>query len=191
MMIFPKFDADRIVFSFGVLSDFHIKDEPDQPNQAKLLSALTQLQTAASADDPRGLALLAAAGDLTHDGREEEILTLRRTLEQAIDLRRIPFLYVAGNHDRHNPDCNAVYRRVFGDLTDPRFDAQDAAPEGILSGCRHVTVSGRHFITMDLPGKYHKHEPNTFSVPSRRWLDETLAAITAAEPGAYVFIITH
>lgn len=184
-----KFNTKHIVFSFGVLSDWHIKDEVGQQNQEKLVSALTQLQETAENDDPHGLALLVAAGDLTHDGQESEIIALRRTLERAFDLRTIPFIYVTGNHDRHNPDCNAVYRRIFGDI-DSLYDTQENAPDGILSGNRYFVVGGRHFITMD-PGKYHKREPNTFSDSSKIWLDQTLQRITAEEPGAYVFVVTH
>ena len=188
----PKFDASHIVFSFGVLSDWHIKQdaEPERDNREKLISALTQLRARAERDDPQGLALLIAAGDLTHDGKNEEIILLKETMDQAMAWDKTAFLYVAGNHDRHNPDCNAAYREVFGTLTDGGFSHQAAAPDGLLSGNRHVVVQGRHFITLD-PGKYHKQESNVFSESTKTWLDETLSEITSAEPQAYVYLITH
>ena len=188
----PKFDSSRITLSFGVMSDFHIKQdaEPERDNREKLCSAIGQLYARAKRDDPRGLALLIAAGDLTHDGAPEEIALLRQTMDRVMDWEKTAFIYVAGNHDRHNRECNAAYYEIFGELTDRAFDAQNAAPDGLLSGNRHFTVKGRHFITLD-PGKYHKHEPNVFSESTKLWLDETLAAITAAEPGAYVYVITH
>ena len=79
----PKFDASHIVFSFGVLSDWHIKQdaEPERDNREKLISALTQLRARAERDDPQGLALLIAAGDLTHDGKNEEIILLKETMD--------------------------------------------------------------------------------------------------------------
>ena len=51
-------------------------------------------------------------------------------------------------------------------------------------------MGGRHFITLD-PGKYSKTEPNTFTESTKLWLDETLARITAEDPNAYVYVITH
>ena len=188
----PKFDAERIVFSFGVLSDWHIKmdAEPERDNREKLIRAIDQLRSRANADDPRGLALLVAAGDLTHDGKPEEIELLRQTMDRVMDWKQTAFIYVAGNHDRHNPLCNEAYREIFADVTDAGYDRQSAAPDGALSGNRHFVVNGRHFITLD-PGKYCKQEPNVFSESTKVWLDETLAVITAAEPEAYVYVITH
>ena len=188
----PKFDASNIVFSFGVLSDWHIKQdaEPERDNREKLISALNQLRARAEQDDPQGLSLLIAAGDLTHDGKPEEILLLKETMDQAMEWDKTAFLYVAGNHDRHNPDCNAAYQEVFGPLTEGGFSSQSAAPDGMFSGNRHVVVKGRHFITLD-PGKYHKQEPNVFSDSTKTWLDETLSEITSSEPDAYVYLITH
>ena len=187
-----KFDASAIVFSFGVLSDFHIKQDADaeKDNREKLISAISQLRDRAKQNDPNGLSLLVAAGDLTHDGKAEEIELLRQTMDRAMDWDKTAFIYVAGNHDRHNPDCNAAYRSVFGALLENKYDGHDAAPDGLLSGNRHFVVKGRHFITLD-PGKYYKKEPNVFSESTKIWLDETLSRITAAEPEAYVYVITH
>ena len=55
----PKFDASNIVFSFGVLSDWHIKQdaEPERDNREKLISALNQLRARAEQDDPQGLSV--------------------------------------------------------------------------------------------------------------------------------------
>ena len=187
-----KFDASRIVFSFGVLSDWHIRADfsagPD--NRAKLTTAISQLRERAERDDPNGLALLVAAGDLTHDGKPEEIALLRETMDGVMSWEKTAFIYVAGNHDKHDPNCNATYHEIFGAVTDERYEAQDAAPDGFLSGNCHYTVGGRHFITLD-PGKYHKQEPNVFTASTKEWLEATLAEITAHEPHAYVYIITH
>lgn len=188
----PHFHPDRVVFSFGVLSDWHIKadPEPERDNRDKLVSAISQLRETAARDDPRGLVLLIAAGDMTQDGQPAEIAMVRQTMERAMDWDKTAFLYVAGNHDKHAPDCNAVYREIFGETVDRLYDAQDAAPDGILSGNRHYVMGGHHFITMDLI-KYHKQEPNTFTQSAKDWLDDTLRCITEREPNAYVFVITH
>ena len=192
MYTIPKFDTDHIAFSFGVLSDWHIKQdaEPERDNREKLLSAIGQLYARAERDDGNGLSLLVAAGDLTHDGKPEEISLLRQTMDRVMDWDKTAFIYVAGNHDRHNPSCNEAYREVFGETTDGGYEQQSAAPDGMLSGNRHIVVKGRHFITLD-PGKYHKQEPNVFNQSTKDWLDGTLAAITEAEPEAYVYVITH
>lgn len=186
------FCSDQIVFSFGVLSDWHVKfnPEPERDTREKLSSALTQLQTLALREDPRGLALLVSAGDLTHDGKPEEIEMLCDTMKRVFPFDRTAFIYVAGNHDRHNPACNEEYYRVFSPLVEGMYDAHSAAPDGIFSGNCHYVVGGRHFITLD-PGKYSRTEPNTFTESAKLWLDETLARITAEEPYAYVYVITH
>ena len=186
----PKFDPARIVFSFGAVSDWHVKDEEGQYNQQKLISALTQLKEKAAEDDPRGLAALVAAGDLTHDGKENEIAAMKRVLTSVIDLQRTAFIYVAGNHDKHDPDVNLTYDRLFSADCAPAYDTCDLSPDGVWSGARHVSVRGVHFITLG-PDKYYKKEPNTYPEQTKRWLDETLQRITAEEPNAYVFVITH
>ena len=187
-----NFCPEQIVFTFGVLSDWHVKlnPEPERDTRAKLSSALTQLQTLALREDPRGLALLVAAGDLTHDGKPEEIALLRETMAGVFPFDQTALIYVAGNHDKHNPACNEEYHRVFGPLVEKMYDAHAAAPDGIFSGNRHYVVGGRHFITLD-PGKYNKKEPNTFTVSTKLWLDSTLARVTAENPNAYVYVITH
>ena len=188
----PKFDAEHIAFSFGVLSDWHIKQdaEPERDNREKLICAIGQLYARAERDDRNGLSLLIAAGDLTHDGKPEEIALLRQTMDRVMNWEKTAFIYVAGNHDRHNPACNEAYQEIFGDVTDGGYERQSAAPDGMLSGNRHFVVQGRHFITLD-PGKYHKKEPNVFSESTKVWLDEILREITQADPRAYVYVITH
>lgn len=188
----PKFQSEHIVFSFGVISDFHIRLDPtpEQDNRGKLQAALRILQRRAAQDDPHGLSLLVGAGDLTHDGKHEEIALLRDTMAKAFPLDRIPFIYVAGNHDKHNPTCNTQLRCVFGGAENPLFDAQYAAPDGIDSGNRHYVVDGRHFITLD-PIKYQKKEPIVFTDSTKAWLDSTLSRITAQQPQAYVYLILH
>ena len=186
----PKFDPARIVFSFGAVSDWHIKDEEGQYNQQKLISALTQLKEKAAEDDPHGLAALVAAGDLTHDGKENEIAAMKQVLTSVIDLQSTAFVYVAGNHDKHDPDVNLTYDRLFSADCAPAYDTCDLSPDGVWSGARHISVRGVHFITLG-PDKFHKKEPNTYPEQTKRWLDETLQRITTEEPTAYVFVITH
>ncbi len=186
----PKFDPVRIVFSFGAISDWHIRDEEGQYNQKKLISALTQLKAKAAEEDANGLAALVAAGDLTHDGKENEILTMKRVLTSVIDLQNTAFVYVAGNHDKHDPDCNLTYDRLFTEDCAAAYDTCELSPDGVWSGARHISVCGVHFITLG-PDKFYKKEPNTYPEQTKQWLDETLQRITAEEPNAYVFVITH
>ena len=95
MYTIPKFDAEHIAFSFGVLSDWHIKQdaEPERDNREKLLSAIGQLYARAERDDRNGLSLLIAAGDLTHDGKPEEIELLRQTMDRVMDWKQTAFIY--------------------------------------------------------------------------------------------------
>lgn len=57
---------------------------------------------------------------------------------------------------------------------------------GLDYGNRNVTVGGYHFLTIE-PKAY----PSEFSAETLSWLDETLAAITLAEPDKAVFVATH
>ena len=186
----PKFDPAHIVFSFGAISDWHIKDEEGQYNQQKLISALTQLRDKAAEEDAHGLAALIAAGDLTHDGKENEIATMKHVLTSVIDLQKTAFVYVAGNHDKHDPDCNLTYDRLFSEDCAKAYDTCGLSPDGTWSGARHISVRGVHFITLG-PDKFHKKEANIYPEQTKQWLDETLARITAEDPNAYVFVITH
>ena len=186
----PKFDPAHIVFSFGAISDWHIKDEEGQYNQQKLISALTQLRDKAAEEDAHGLATLIAAGDLTHDGKENEIATMKHVLTSVIDLQKTAFVYVAGNHDKHDPDCNLTYDRLFSEDCAKAYDTCGLSPDGTWSGARHISVRGVHFITLG-PDKFHKKEANIYPEQTKQWLDETLARITAEDPNAYVFVITH
>lgn len=186
----PQFDPAHIVFSFGAISDWHIRDEEGQYNQQKLISALTQLKAKAAKEDGHGLAALVAAGDLTHDGKENEILAMRRVLTSVLDLQKTAFIYVVGNHDKHDPDCNLTYDRLFSEDCVKAYDACELSPDGVWSGARHITVRGVHFITLG-PDKYYKKEPNIFPEQTKHWLDATLQKITAEDPHAYVFVITH
>lgn len=189
-MIQPKFDPANIVFSFAAVSDWHIKDEMGQYNQQKLTSALIQLRRLAAAEDANGLAAIVAAGDLTHDGKENEIIAMRRVLNSVIDTTKTAFVYVAGNHDKHDPDVNLTYDRLFTEACAKAYDTCTLSPDGVWSGARHISVRGVHFITLG-PDKFYKKEPNTFPALTKQWLDETLAQITAENPNAYVFVITH
>ena len=189
-MTHPNFDPARIVFSFAAVSDWHIKDEMGQYNQQKLTSALIQLRRKAAEEDPNGLAALVAAGDLTHDGKENEILAMRRVLNSVIDVSKTAFVYVVGNHDKHDPDVNLTYDRLFTEACAKAYDSCALSPDGVWSGARHIAVRGVHFITLG-PDTFYKKEPNTFPAQTKQWLDETLAQITSEHPNAYVFVITH
>ena len=62
---------------------------------------------------------------------------------------------------------------------------------GLDYGNRHVVVGGYHFLTVE-PVEYTMGETGAdFSEATIKWLDDTLAEITAKEPDKAVFVASH
>lgn len=191
------FDATKVVYSFGVLSDTHIDTGNGQNNQDKFAAALQQLNTQASKDDANGIDAICIAGDFTNTGYNNanniapEVNKLKQIYEAAFNPVEVPLIYAVGNHDPYGQWTGmGVYtqakniKNCFGAdyaTTDRETTMRDSYE------CRHCVVGDYHILCVT------PYSNNPVSYPSQvtDWLDSTLKAITEADPERYVILLTH
>ena len=183
------FDPSNIVFSAGVVSDVHINNGAAQTNKWK--NALTQLRDKAAEQDPHGLASVLIAGDLIDNPNTSYLETLKSTYESVFDPTKVPMIYTVGNHDVNNYRwtssmvSQAAYMRSTLGNNYFLFDLDKEM--GVSHECRHCKVGDYHVLAITPNGT----SPVVYDPEAIKWLDETLAAITTAEPDKYVIVITH
>lgn len=183
------FDPSNIVFSAGVVSDVHINNGAAQTNKWK--NALTQLRDKAAEQDPHGLSAVLIAGDLIDNPNTSYLETLKSTYESVFAPTKVPMIYTVGNHDVNNYRwtssmvSEAAYMRSTLGNNYFLFDLDKEM--GVSHECRHCKVGDYHVIAITPNGT----APVVYDTEAIKWLDETLAAITTAEPDKYVFVITH
>ena len=191
------FDATKVVYSFGMLSDTHIDVSNGQNCQYKFTSALQQLQSHSSKDDNGGIDAICIAGDFTNTGYNNagnnttEIAKFKQLYESVFDPVEVPMIYAVGNHDPYGQWNGAkVYsqakniKNCFGpnySTTDQETTMRDNYE------CRHCIVGSYHILCVT------PYSSNPVSYPSQviEWLDNTLRSITEADPGRYVILLTH
>ena len=184
-----SFDPSNIVFSVGVVSDVHINNGAAQTNKWK--NALTQLRDKAAEQDPHGLAGVLIAGDLIDNPNTSYLETFKSTYESVFDPTKVPMIYTVGNHDVNNYKwtssmvSEAAYMR--STLGDNYFLFDLDKEMGVSHECRHCRIGDYHVLAITPNGT----SPVVYDTEAIKWLDETLAAITNAEPDKYVFVITH
>lgn len=176
-----KFDENNIVLSFGAISDIHIGE--NEQSEAKFLAAVEQLKQEASVLDADGLDAVVIAGDITHNGLISEAQDFARMAEATGMADKI--FITAGNHDLWGDNLNlARFRQVLGD----RFFASDLPDSNPQLGTRHIQINGCHFLILE-PDEYDYGI--FYPDEAIMWLDEQMAAITAEDPNAYVFVFSH
>ncbi len=182
----PKeFDADKIVLSFGAISDIHLTGEYEtSADVKKTLAAFEQLKKQAAIDDKDGLDAVAIAGDLTEDGYASEVKLLERVLKESGIGKNV--LLTTGNHDYYG-DADATMQDLKSVLGDEYF-ALDVDMSDFENGSRHCVVGDYHFIFVE-PASYGKWCP--YKEETLTWLDNTLSDITTKDPDSYVFVFTH
>lgn len=186
-----SFDEDNIVLSLGAISDTHIGYSAYDAD-AKFSSALNQLKNRAAEKDADGLDAVMVVGDLVNNANSSQISTFKSRYEQVFDPVKVPMIYTVGNHDM-NPNYNwtastvtqnATFHNILGDnyfLTD-----QDQTMRHNFE-CRHCVVGDYHILCITPNGT----SPVVYDANSSMWLDSQLKAITEADPGRYVILLTH
>lgn len=176
-----KFDEENIVVSFGAISDIHIGE--NEEDGAKFLSAIQQLKAQADKLDADGLDAVVIAGDITHHGTTEEVEEFTRLVAEAGIGDKL--LFTTGNHDYRGDYIDTHY---FFDLMGEEYFQLDSSETNIPMGVRHASINGTHFLLLE-PETYDRNV--VYSWAPRKWLEKRLAAITAEDPNAYVFVFTH
>lgn len=190
------FDATKVAFSFGMLSDTHIDASNGQNCQDKLLSALRQLGAQAARDDADGLDAVCISGDFTnygyssHSYNDSEISTFKRIYESVYDPLKVPMIYAVGNHDPVGWWTNDVYNQAryikncFGDGYSSK-DIDNSLRDAYE--CRHCVVGTYHILCVTP----YSSQPVSYPSAVVDWLDKTLSDICAKDPDHYVILLTH
>ena len=182
------FDEDDIVLSFGVVSDVHINTGVPMTSE-KWESALRQLSSKASENDPDGLDGILVAGDMIDYPNEAFLGEFKRVYEYVLDPVKVPLVYTVGNHDvpkyRWDPTMvsDAKYIRNF--LGDNYFLTDKHSSDELE--CRDCVIDGYHVLAVTPNGT----APVVYSPEALEWLDSRLSEITREDPSRYVLVITH
>ena len=185
------FDEDNIAFSFGAVSDGHVKKTMWESNVAQIYAAFDQLLAEAKKGDADGLDALSIAGDLisntekTEALAEEEITGFVNIVKEYKDSDfGTNVMLTCGNHDTR-ADISKLPSLY--NLLGAEYFANDVDSD-LEKGYRHCVIGDYHFILAE-PVKYGSGTPFADDVLVR--LDADLTAITTANPDQYVFFFTH
>ena len=187
------FNEKRVVLNLAVLSDTHV-DGPNTVPAYKFRSALIQSRDFAAPYGGRVVVLL--AGDLVDSpawdaSKYTQIDAWKQLYESVFDPVQTPMVYAVGNHDIWKEWTPNTYREAkqFTRRFGPdyyRTDVGDPVLRDSLE-CRHCVIGGVHILCVTPDGR----DPVVYPEAVIRWLDETLAQITAEHPEQYVLILTH
>ena len=188
------FDETKIVFSFAAISDIHIGRDTNGVEESKFTSALLQLKNQAAKHDADGIDAVFAVGDLFEGSgyggtaTATNLGSYKQLYESVFDPAEIPMIHAVGNHDlTWDGTAKNVAERQNTMFGSKYF--QTDIDQDILSkeGNRHCVVNGYHILTL-LPVTSTQV---SYTQATKTWLDTTLAEITAADPNAYVIVLTH
>jgi 3',5'-cyclic AMP phosphodiesterase CpdA len=142
------------------LSDLHIGRDPATDRATRLLAA---------AVEDAGVATVVLTGDVTHKGRDVELLRFESLFRRLISQGRM--VVVPGNHDRLNDD----------------------AAERLMDGGR-VAVSGRpglHVVRLDSTGPHNRRLLSAHGLLTEADLAAVDSALEAAPEGALCVLALH
>ncbi len=197
------FHENKIILSFGAVSDIHIGNSGCGRDTSYFKKALTQL-AAKAAENGHPLDAVIGAGDLTDNyGKDEaiksrEMAGVKEAYDAILDPEKTPFVFVAGNHDHDfiraggaGLPLSAMIEKMGNVAAHTKYDLPCADSE---NGSRHAKIGGYHFLFVepittgcdgaDDSGAKFKDETLT-------WLDNMLEKITAEAAEQYVFVVTH
>lgn len=190
----PKFNANDISASFGVISDVHIEN-PDDATSAKFHSALEQLRDRAATDDKNGIDAILVAGDLINTPWKDvryykQAEYFKAIYESVFNPLETPLVYTPGNHDTYKwwtPDTPSQAKNISSRLGADYFktDLDNEAREKME--CRHCIVGGYHVLCIVPVGA----SPVVYDPEAVAWLDRELDAVTKADPDRFVLLLTH
>lgn len=187
------FNEKKVVLNLAVMSDTHVDAYYSVPAY-KFRSALIQSRDFASRFG--GIDGVLLAGDLVDapawDARKySQINDWKRLYESVFNPVETPMVYAVGNHDIWKEWTPNTYREAlqFVKRFGPDYYLTDVGDPALRDsiGCRHCVVGGVHVLCMTPNGR----DPVVYPEEAIRWLDETLKAITEAEPDRYVLLLTH
>ncbi len=197
------FHENHIVLSFGALSDIHIGNSGCGRDISYFKKALTQLSKQAERNGHAPDAII-GVGDLTDNyGKDEtvkarEIAGVKEAYEAVFDPEKVPFVFVAGNHDHDFVRAGgaglplaAMIEKMGNAAAHTKCDLPCADSK---NGSRHSKIGEYHFLFVEpiTTGCAGADDSGAkFSSETLAWLDAELAKITSEAPARYVFVATH
>ena len=191
------FDETNIVLQFGAVSDIHVGRSGSGIDTDKWTTdAFQTLRDLAAQYSADGLSAMLVSGDLTDNGNDQQIRDFAGLYENVFDPAKVPLIFSLGNHDvtvgssycLEGQDFEGFYEQLGSKYRQYESDSR------LDIGCVHQIVNGYHFLAVNpLDEGYRNVLLNSvmYSAEARKWLDETMARITAENPEQYVFVSTH
>lgn len=131
--------------------------------------------------------LITHNGDITQDGKEEQVQDFKKVFESYFDPTETPLMFCYGNHDTCWSGCMNVgeFYEAFG----AKYFTKDLEQDRSKTGSRHMIVNGYHFFSIEM--RSYGPNNNNISLSDENWIRNQLKEITKANPNQYVFISTH
>ncbi len=191
--VVSAFDETKIVLSFAAISDTqHQYSGID--TLAKFRTALKQLKTFAT-EHGNGLDAIVFAGDMVQSAKSQEVREFKTAYEAVIDPEETPLIFALGNHDVkvsytvEDLKTESFYQ-IFGD----EYRSYEEETSRLDLGCTHTVINNYHFLCLNPTNESYGVSGDVgtlYTDEVKTWLDETLSAITTANPDHYVFVNTH
>lgn len=181
----PEFDEDKIILTFGALTDTHVVGENDNSlyTPAYFANALDFF----SEWTDNGLDCLTISGDLTNYGTKREVENFAAILKEKMDLSDTPVVYCTGNHDMlAGEPISSVLREALGE-ENYAYDL-DVEMKGYNSS-RHTVINGIHFIQVNVSS--YRASGRSYSTSLLEWLRVQLADAAADAPDMPIFVLSH
>lgn len=188
------FDETKIVLTFAAISDTQHKYSGID-TLGKFRNALKQIKTFAT-EHGNGLDAIVFAGDLVQTAKSQEVREFKTAYEAVIDPAEVPLIFALGNHDVKCASYTVEdltmekFYQIFGDT----YRAYDKDLSRVDIGCTHHVINNYHFLSINPTNASYigiGDHGALYTDEVKAWLDETLSAITTANPEHYVFVNTH
>ena len=192
-----KFDEKNIVLQFGAVSDIHVgRSGTGIYTDQWTTDAFTMLHDLALQYSADGLSAVLVAGDLTDNGKDEQMRRFAQLYEGVFDVEKTPLIFCLGNHDVNMGSAYALDGEDFEGFYEQfgQKYRQYESDSRLDIGCVHQIVDGYHFLAINpLDEGYRNTLLNSvlYDDAAKEWLDATLAKVTAENPDQYVFVTTH
>ena len=194
------FDENNVVLRMGVMSDLHLAYANYNVEQIKkMVSNYANSVATLNSMSGNKLDAILLCGDYTSGGnavQSETFASASKAILDAInkdkaDADKTKFFMTYGNHDTEWSGHLSYeeWETLLGDyglLDDVQYGP---ANSGSYSGT--ITKNGKTYYVFSVETATYNNPSNTFRTDVLQWLDEGLAAATAANPDSYVYVVSH
>lgn len=195
-----EFDENNVVLRMGVMSDLHLCYANYSVDQIKkMVSNYANSVATLNSMANNQLDAILLCGDYTSGGNTTQSTTFASASKAILDAinagkaeaDKTKFFMTYGNHDTEwsgnisYSDWEAILNN-YGLLDDVQYGPTDS---GSYSGT--ISKGGKTYYVFSVETATYNNPSNTFRTDVLEWLDNGLAAATAANPNAYVYVVSH